>query len=89
LSYPFNRGGSGTIQPKHGVGDEEPAASECSESAQSSSVGQDHKLTPNQSEFSLVLQQLNEIKDDICSVREDLENFKVSASFILSFSFKN
>jgi hypothetical protein len=60
-----------------GAAEEEAPVSECSESAQSSSLGHENKITPNQSEFALVLQQLNEFKEDMCSMREDFENFKV------------
>jgi hypothetical protein len=60
-----------------GAAEEEAPVSECSESAQSSSLGNENKITPNQSEFALVLQQLNEFKEDMCSMREDFENFKV------------
>jgi len=78
--YPVPSGGSGGLQTKP-AGEDELPTSECSESAQSSSLGHDNKITPNQSEFALVLQQLNEIKEELCSMREDLETFKVRSQY--------
>lgn len=63
-----------------GVGGEEDgggAASECSESAQSSSLGPEGKLSSQFPELALILQQIHEIKEEICTIRDDLEGFKV------------
>lgn len=65
------------------AGDEEAAASECSESAQSSSLGPEGKLSSQYPELALILAQIHEIKEDICTIREDLEGFKVIVLVIL------
>ncbi|CAL8147528.1 unnamed protein product [Orchesella dallaii] len=77
-------GGVGILNSSHPVNssaaaDEEAAASECSESAQSSSLGPDGKLTSQFPELALILQQIGEIKDDVCQIREDLDTFKNQA----------
>lgn len=62
---------------RQGAVDDEQPTSECSESAQSSSIGQDHKNIPNQADMKLIFQQLQEIRDEFCSFREDFDSFKV------------
>lgn len=58
--------------------DEEAPASECSESAQSSSLGPEGKLSSQFPELALILQQIHDIKEEICQMRDDLDGFKVA-----------
>jgi archaellum component FlaC len=57
--------------------DEPQQTSECSESAQSSSIGQEHKSIHSHSDVKMICQQLQEIKEEFGSFREDFENLKV------------
>lgn len=61
--------------------DDEHPASECSESAQSSSIGQDHKSVHSRADVKIIVQQLQEIRDEFCSFREDFDAFKVQPMF--------
>ena len=66
------------------------AGSECSESAQSSSLGQEMKnatsLVPHPAEVALIIQQLSEIREEISNLREDLESFKVIHVYYITAS---
>ncbi|CAG7833356.1 unnamed protein product [Allacma fusca] len=64
------------------------AGSECSESAQSSSLGQDMKnvsLVAHPADVALIIQQLADIRDEISNLREDLDSFKLQVTSDSSF----
>ncbi|XP_035705431.1 transmembrane and coiled-coil domains protein 1 isoform X2 [Folsomia candida] len=79
--------GSGTLQGRqiHAAADDEQQASECSESAQSSSIGQDHKISHSHADMKIIVQQLQEIRDDFSSFREDFDTFKNQVTADSSF----
>ena len=82
ISAPVHSSHNTGVEGGGGGGDEEICPGSDSVSARSSSLGRDAKQisinTGIHSDLLIVMQQMNELRDDLSNLREDYDSFKVS-----------